>query len=128
MIPRKLNFTIDTLIDTGIFLVICLLGVIARLSYDVEIKNKKFKVSTFFSRLFLTILFSYVIEILIVKSDKFKDYYTQIMLLFSFFFVDILETVMKNKDKIFIYILNIFTKGLLDIKDKLHNNEIENNN
>lgn len=115
----------DTLIDTGIFITICLLGVIARLSYDYEIKNKKFKLSTFLSRLFLTILFSYVVESIILKSDKMRDYYTQIMLLFSFFFVDILEVVMKNKTKIIIYILNIFTKGMTDLKDNINKDDKE---
>lgn len=113
------DVTIDTLIDTGIFIIICLLGVIARFSYDNEVKKKKFVMSTFFSRLFLTILFSYVVEVIILKSDKFREYYTQIMLLFSFFFVDILELTMKNKNKMIIYVLNIFTKGMTDIKDNL---------
>jgi len=113
------NFKLDTLIDTGIFVIICLLGVIARFSYDYEIKKKRFKISTFFSRLFLTILFSYVVEIVVLKTDRLREYYTQIMLLFSFFFMDILEVVMSNKNKIILYILNMFTKGITDLKDNM---------
>lgn len=114
------NLNLNNLLDSGIFILLCLLGVIGRLSYEVEINKKTFKLSNFTNRLFITSIFTYIIEIFILQSERLRIYYTQIILIFSFFTFDIIEFLLKYKNKIFLYILNIFKKGIEDVSNNIN--------
>lgn len=105
------------------FLGLCFLGVTGRLSYDVEVKNKRYKLSNFFNRFFIATIFTYIIEIYIVKNKLLREYYTQIILAVSFLSIDIINFIIKYKDKLFIYVLNIFAKGTKDMLDNFNNKD-----
>lgn len=117
------TLNLNNIVDISVFLLLNFLAVAGRLSYDVEVKKIRFKLSSFFNRLFITIIFTYIAEIFILKNDKFREYYTQIILLVAFFMIDIINLVIKYKDKIFIYILSMFSKGIQDISNQITKNK-----
>lgn len=124
---QQIPITLDNIFSFLIFILLCFLGVFGRISYDVEVKNKKYTLKNFFNRFFITIILCYITEIFILKSKLLKEYYSQIIVIIAFFSVSIIRFFTDNAGGIAIYFLNIFNKGFADMITNLKKNKKNNN-
>lgn len=111
---KEIPSSLDNIFSFLIFILLCFLGVFGRISYDVEVKNKKYTLKSFFNRFFITLILCYITETFILKSKVLKEYYTQIIIIISFFSVDIIRFFAVNAPAIAVYFLSIFNKGFGD--------------
>lgn len=109
-------FSIQNILNFGILLVLCFLGVGGRISIDIEISKKSFKDIKFFPRYFLAVVLSYVIELYMAEHEDLRKYYAEIIILFCIFVNDIVRFLLINTNKIFFYILSALTKVIFDLK------------
>lgn len=114
-------FTIQNLLNFILFLTLTFIGVVSRISIDIEIGKKKFKDMKFFHRYLLATVLSYVMEFYIVERPSLKKYYSEIIIFFCIFVNDLVLFVFNNKRKLLIYILSIVTKGFIDLRDSIVN-------
>lgn len=104
-------------INIFIFIGLCFLGVSARISYDIEIKDMRYKLRNFINRFLITTVVCYIMQIFIFKIEMFKDFYSGIILLLAFFSIDIISFFTNNFHVIIVYILNVFLKTFKDTVD-----------
>ncbi len=112
---KEIPISLDNIFSFLIFILLCFLGVFGRIAYDVEVKNKKYTLKSFFNRFFITIILCYISEIFILKNKVLKEYYSQIIIIISFFSVDLVRFFADNAATIALYLLNIFNKGFADL-------------
>lgn len=112
--------SLQNVINLLLFLLLTFLGSAARVSIDIELTHKKIKRVSFFNRWFIATVLSYIIEIFISEKEFLRKYYSEVIILFCIFVNDIISFIIINIFKIFMYLLNGFTKGILDLRNVLN--------
>ncbi len=121
------SLSLSDVLNFFIFLSLTFLGVSGRIMIEMERYDKKLKDIKFFNRYFLATILAYVLKLYMAESSYLVKYYSEVIIIFCIFVNDIVNFVFDNKAKLFLYILNSLTKGILDLKKFLSKDSKKNN-